>query len=134
MLRDAISASGAGLSGLHSTPPRARLSTLKVVSKHTFQSGPIRRFLPFNQCLAALFSGFDSLSTRQMLRLSDESHKQQDAKLSTGSPMAGGQLRKLRKPLCFRFVTIRTDPHPLTLSLSKGAGAAVAPDASTSSA
>jgi hypothetical protein len=134
LLRDAIPASGADLSGLHFALSDARLSTPKLVSSQTFRSSPIGKILPFNQCLAALFSGFVSLSTRQMLRLSDESHKQQNTKLSTGSPMAGGQLRKLRKPLCFRFATIRTDPHPLTLSLSKGAGAAVAPDASTSSA
>lgn len=107
LLRDAISASGAGPSGLPSTPSRARLSTLKVVSKQTFQSGPIRRFPLFDQCLAALLSGFVSLSTRQMLRLRGESHKQQNGKLSTGSPRTGGQLRKLRKPLCFSFVTIR---------------------------
>jgi len=106
-LRDAYPASGTGLSGLQSASSRTRLSTLKVVSIHTFLSGSIRKFLLFDQCLAALFSGFISLSTRQMLRFGGESHKHKNAQLSTGSTFAGGQLRKLRNPLCFSVRTIR---------------------------
>ena len=66
-----------------------------------------QRISAFNQCLAALLSGLVPLSTRLMLRFGGESHKQQKAKLSTGRPLHGGQLRKLRNPLCFSFVTIR---------------------------
>lgn len=97
LLRDAIPASGTGLSGLQSALYRARLSTLELVSMQTFQSGPIRKFLLSDQRLAALSSNFVSLSTRQMLRLVPESHKRKNAKLSTGSPRTGGQLRKPRK-------------------------------------
>ena len=99
VLRDAVPASGTGLSGVQSAVFSARLSTLKMVSMHTFQSGPIGSFLLLDQCLAALFRSSTSLSTRQMLRLVRESHKQLNAKLSTGSPMAGGQLCKLRNRL-----------------------------------
>ena len=101
LLRDAIPASGAGLSGLRLHRFQPRLSTLELVSTHTFRTCPIRKFSPSDQCLAALFRRLTSLSTRQMLRSGSESHKQQKAKLSTGSPKAGGQLRKLRKRLRF---------------------------------
>ncbi|MEI6642170.1 MAG: hypothetical protein WCL10_09040 [Novosphingobium sp.] len=76
LLRDAVPASGTGPSGLHFASSRARLSTLEMVSSQTFRSDPIEKFPPLNQCLAALFSGFVSLSTRQMLRFGGESHKQ----------------------------------------------------------
>ena len=99
LLRDAVPASGTGLSGLQSAPSKTCLSTPKVVSMHTFKSGPIGKFPLLVQCLAAPFRSFVSLSTSQMLRLDRESHKQQNAKLSTGSPMAGGQLCKLRNRL-----------------------------------
>lgn len=101
-------------SGLRSRSFRSAIGLFQSAPQHAgtgfntyFPVQPELKILPFNQCLAALFSGFVSLSTRLMLRLGSESHKQQNAKLSTGSALAGGQLRKLRNQRCFSFVTIR---------------------------
>jgi hypothetical protein len=97
LLRDAIPASGTGLSGLQSALSKARISTPEPVSMQTFQPSPIRKFPLSYQCLAAFSSRFISLSAGPMLRLVPESHKRKNAKLSTGSPRTGGQLRKPRK-------------------------------------